>query len=205
MMKPFIGKEFGTALPRLLLIGESHYFPRASTCHMDPTIWYSSDAAKLNDTERGWIDTPGLIKDSREDGFSNRAHSIWRNSFQVLNDYGPKFAAFDEVTDHIAFYNFFQRPAYEGDSLAPTNDDFRAANDTYAQVISEVSPTAVVFLSRLAHNHISPHSQTLSQTIVVPHPGCVWWNRRAKKYGNRAGWEVLADLAKSLPWKPTSQ
>ena len=198
MMTPFVGEQYGTILPKLLLVGESHYLPNASTQHTDSEVWYASDASTLNEIEKSWIDTPNIIKGSRKEGFKNKAHSIWRNSFSVLNENGPQFESFEEVADHISFYNFFQRPAYEGNSLQVTEEDYQSANDTYAAVLAELLPEKVIFLSNLAHSHLSDESRSLTDSIAVPHPGCVWWNRSAKKYGGRPGRELLADAAKTF-------
>ena len=90
-MKPF-GKAFGQgAGPALLLVGESHYLPEGSTQHLDPTSWYGGDSTTLSETEVHWISTPRIIREARAEGFANRAHWIWKNGFEAINEAGPRY------------------------------------------------------------------------------------------------------------------
>jgi hypothetical protein len=203
-MKPYVGKNFDDkSKPSLLLIGESHYLPCYSTQHMTPEGWYSGYSNTLDEKERSYIDTAGIIENSRSNSFSNKAHSIYKNSFQVINKYGPDYPDYKCVADDIAFCNFFLRPGPKGKSLKVENDDVEIANEAFVENFEELKPSAVVFLSKLAHDYFNGRSITVP-VIWTPHPGCRWWNRVAKKYCNRKGREILGDYVKGTNWKKNS-
>jgi hypothetical protein len=119
MMRPYVGNNFQDATtPSLLLIGESHYLPKGSSQHLNAETWYASSSDTLSEKEIFWINTAAILEDSRAEGFSNRAHSIWRNSLWEINEHGPRYSDYKRVADDIAFYNFFLRPGLENHSLA---------------------------------------------------------------------------------------
>lgn len=201
MMRPYVGKHFHDAgKPSLLLIGESHYLPEDSTQHITAETWYASSSETLSPDEREWISTAALLDASRAEGFSNTAHSIWSNPLWEINEHGPRYSDYKRVADDIAFYNFFLRPGLEGDSLAVAPQDVEIANEAFRAHYEALKPTAIVFLSSLAHNHFRPSEPLSVPVIATPHPGCEWWNRVAQKYGNRRGRDILADFIKTTNW-----
>lgn len=201
MMRPYTGMNFQTPdRPALLLIGESHYLPSDSRLDVTPDVWYSGSAERLNDDERGFINTKEIIEESAISRFSNKAHSIWRNSLSVINESGPAYSDYVQVAHDIAFYNFFLRPAFTGDSLVVQPIDEEFANEAFVEHYQELKPTAVVFLSSLAYRHFRHPASATVPFIVTPHPGCQWWNRVAKKYGNKRGRDTLRDFIQTLNW-----
>jgi len=196
-LRTYIGRDYFLAGgPRLLLVGESHYFPRDSKIHLDPERWYAGNWNMLNQTEQSWISTCEIISESREKSFSEKAHSIWKRSFQVINENGPHYEDFRNVADDIAYFNFFQRPANCGESLCVHSLDIAAAKDNWIENYKKLQPRHVVFLSMLAYSHYN--SMGLGQAEVVPHPGCNWWTRRTKKYGGLSGREKLAQIVQKI-------
>lgn len=206
MMRPYEGANFrNQSKPSLLLVGESHYLPDGSSQHLDPDRWYKGSSKTLNETERGWISTPELIQEAREESFANRAHGIWKNAFLEINEYGPKYEDYTRVADDVAFCNFFLRPAIQGESLVVSSMDVDVANDVLLTICDQLRPTAVIFVSTLARNNFR-HAQTLSIPIIgTPHPSCRWWNRAAQKYGNKRGRDILGEFVRSLEWRRTSK
>lgn len=201
MMRPYVGKNFHNAgTPSILLIGESHYIPKNSTLNTNPDTWYSSSAHNLPKPEIDYISTDQIIRESRESNFSNKAHSIWRNSFSVINQFGPEYSDFTRVADDVAFYNFFLRPALTGASLIVTTKDTDIANEAFVTHVETLKPTAIVFLSILARNHLRLPQSFAMPIVTVPHPSCRWWNRVAKRYGNKRGRDVLADFISTTNW-----
>lgn len=204
-MRPYVGKNFhDSGTPSLLLIGESHYLPDDATQHLTAEKWYASSSETLSPQERGWIDTAAIMEESRAAGFSNRAHSIWRNSFTEINDHGPRYSDYKRVADDIACYNFFLRPGLKGASLAVVSQDVEIANEAFRVHCEALKPTAIVFLSSLAHSHFHPSELFSIPVVATPHPGHEWWNRVAQKYGDRRGRDILADFIKTINW-PQSQ
>ncbi len=201
MMRPYVGKSFyARSTPSLLLIGESHYLLPDSTQHLSNEKWYKGSSDALSAVERDYINIAALIANSRAESFSNKAHSIWRNSLREINEYGPQYADYTGVAEDIAFYNFFLRPAPEGKSLAVSARDVDYANEAFCAHQNALQPTAVVFLSRLAYKHFHPPAQCSVPVISTPHPGCAWWHRSAQNRGNKSGREILTDFVQTLNW-----
>ncbi|MDW0359844.1 hypothetical protein Q8G38_11020 [Halomonas venusta] len=78
----------------------------ASTEH-----WYANTQDKLTETEKSWINTAGIIKHNISKKFPNKSHWIYRN---VANEINKKFFGYSdsvEIFNHLAFMNYFQRPA----------------------------------------------------------------------------------------------
>jgi hypothetical protein len=180
MMRPYVGNNFQDATtPSLLLIGESHYLPKGSSQHLNAETWYASSSDTLSEKEIFWINTAAILEDSRAEGFSNRAHSIWRTSLWEIHEHGPRYSDYKRVADDIAFYNFFLRPGLENHSLAVSKQDVEFANEAFAHITKRLKPTAIVFLSSLAHHHFHPFEPVSVPLIPTSHPGCAWWNRYA--------------------------
>jgi hypothetical protein len=88
----------------------------------------------------------------------------------------------------------------EGDSLAVSAQDVEFANEAFRAHYRALRPTAIVFLSSLAHSHFQPREPLSVPVITTPHPGCAWWNRVAQKYGSKRCRDILADFIKTTNW-----
>lgn len=201
MMEPFVGSRFrDRRQPSILLVGESHYLPPASTVHLDEGRWYAGRAEALSPTEIAWISTAQIVRSACAGRFKNKAFSIWRNSFGTINAHGRRYANFEEVADDVAFYNFFLRPARTGVSIRVGPLDVEHANEAFAHWCRELRPALVVFLSALARRSLRPANVTLPIS-VVPHPASQWWYRPSKAYGGKSGRDALAECVSSLQWQ----
>jgi hypothetical protein len=207
MMRPYIGNNFHDGdTPSLLLIGESHYLPDSSTQHLNAETWYSSSSETLSSDEIGYISTAALVKGARANDFSNKAHrAIWGNPFQEINEFGPRYSDYKRVADDIAFYNFFLRPGLEGHSLDVSPQDVEFANEAFRIHYQALKPTAIIFLSSLAHKYFHPSEPPSVPVKATPHPGSRWWNRVAKTYCNKKGRDILADFIKTTNWPQSPQ
>ncbi len=200
-MIPFVGRRFADSFgPRILLVGESHYLPKTSTQHLDPAAWYSGSAATLTNEEVRWISTAAIVRGACAEGFKNKAHWIWKNAFQAINDAGPKYEHFVDVAEDVAFCNFFQRPARTGQSLRPTPSDVAIANEVFDETIRSLEPGAVAFISRCAWRHFGAKRALSVPVIATSHPSSAHWNRVNRSYGNRSGKQVLQDFVQELGW-----
>jgi hypothetical protein len=200
MMRPYVGKDYcNPATPSILLIGESHFLdedcPQRSS-----EAWYIGSSATLSDYDITFISTARLLEDATASHFPSPTHSIYSNPFWEINEYGPRLSDYRLIADHIAFYNFFLRPAVDGASLGGelTNQDIEMANAALLSHCAMLKPTAVIFLSRLAFNCCT--ASLTVPVIAVPHPGCAHWNRVAAKYGNKRGRDLLGDFVKTTSW-----
>ncbi len=200
MMRPYQGKNFGRDdTPALLLVGESHYLPEGATQHLSPDSWYTGDSSSLNTEEAKWINTAWVVEEAINTEFRIKSHSIFKRSFEVINDYGPRYSHFKHVSDDVAFYIFFLRPGVYKQSLGVAAQDIDLANQIFRVHFEALKPDAVVFLSRLAYLHLSSDLYC-DRVIATPHPGCSWWNRTSAKYENRKGHQILRDFVCSLDW-----
>ena len=203
-MRPFVGLAYEEAKQHrcaLLVIGESHYLPKYSTAHKDAKAWYCGDHSCLNEEERGWINTSEIITEELPAGFPNRAHVIFKSGAQKINEYGPRFSDYRKIFTYIVFYNFFLRPANEGDSLKNTfvPQDTSVAQAYFDFMLRTYTPNGIVFLSRFAFEQCSQKSIDVP-VAAAPQPGCRWWNKKSWKYGNRYGREVVQDALINMDW-----
>jgi hypothetical protein len=204
MMTPHVGINYHLRTkPSLLLVGESHYLPHGATQHITPAKWYCGNHETLTPEQAHWLDTAGVLRNAYDDNFSNKAHWIWKNAFEVINDAGPQYPEARLVANDVAFVNFFLRPArHKGGSLGRhvTDQDVELANTAFAMHLERLAPTAVVFVSRLAHGRFQPPVSLSVPVISTPHPTCHWWNRKSKRDGGKRGRDVLADFVSTLKW-----
>ena len=201
-MLPRIGNKYELSRQkRLLVIGESHYFPEDSKIHHDAEKWYNSHESFLTDIEKNWVWTEKIVTESKKSGFSNRAHSIYRNISKELNTRGLDYDCTWEAIEHCVYYNFFQRPAKTGLSLELENKDVEVSMEVFEWILNKQKPSIVLFTSALAGNCAKYTLERLRIPFrITPHPGCVWWNRKAKKYGGQTGREYFASFLDDNNW-----
>ena len=201
MMRPYVGKNFhGAGTPAILLIGESHYLDEDLPQRASPEAWYSGSSATLSEYDISFISTAKLLEDATANSFPSKTHSIYSNPFWEINEYGPRYLDYRAVADHIAFYNFFLRPAIDGDSIKHeiTSMDAAMANEAFLAHYDALKPTAVVFISMLAHDYCT--ASLPIPVVATPHPGCAHWNSVRPKYGNKRGRDLLGDFVKTTNW-----
>jgi hypothetical protein len=181
-LKPFVGSDYGTVGPRILLIAESHYLPSESTVHIDAESWYSSKEDKLTSKEQRWIHTRGILNKPLK-GWQAKGHAIYRHLESALLKAG--LPANDSVFRQIVFMNAFQRPAKTGVSIKNTNQDIEIAADTINQVIEALQPEYVVFVSTKARRALG--KRLVHKSVGFHHPASPWWNRKQNKISSKEG------------------
>ena len=197
-MKPFVCKKYEKGGKHsLLVIGESHYLPNGNIQHLDPQIWYAGNSKTLDEKSRGWICTSDIIQEVREMP-NHRPYAIYKNGLMQINKLGPQYDNFTDVLDDIVYYNFFLRPALQGDSLKVAELDVKYANEHFVEILKEYDPKGIVFLSSKAAQFCQELSVISIPVAKAPHPGCRWWNKKCAKYGNRYGRDVVADAVSKM-------
>lgn len=201
-LKPFVGERFGKdGMPAILLIAESHYVPEDEQTkqHLDAERWYAGNHDTTSGYTRECIVTsfifPTIAKRS-----PNSIHGILPRE---INKNGPKRADALEILKHLAFYNFYLRPARQfkrPTQLVPTPLDTEYANAAFSYWVKKLSPTAIAFVSKNAWDHLDKSRLPDVPHVVVPHPKCPHWNMSSKRYGGKTGHEFFADFIKKLPW-----
>ena len=202
-MLPWIGKHYSKeGHLRLLVLGESHYFPSGSHKHLNSEDWYSRLSMKdLNEDEISYISTADIVNEAIDTNFKIKPFGIFREINKILSDQmsGSKS---EKGIYHCMFMNFFQRPAQEeGDSIQEDDNDIQIAKETLEWVLSEYKPVLVAVVSKKAGGYVSTVLDKCSMPYcITPHPTCAWWNRSAKSYGNKYGREILPAFLKSQKW-----
>ncbi len=199
-MTPWIGSKYPLN-KRILVIGESHYLPNGVTYHHNVEGWYVGNEITLKDDvyrscvqekdkQNGinYISTSGILRVRSTDmppekrrKFSAKGHTIYRNIFSALNSVCFKSNNYLDAIDHIAYYNYFQRPAENtGGSIKVTQKDKEVAEATLKYILESIKPDLVLVVSKKVGKVITPHLSDLKH-VVTAHPASVWWNRKTKK------------------------
>lgn len=204
-MLPYVGEQYNIAQENdcaLLVIGESHYLPDYSTIHKDCAAWYASDHTKLNQEERVWINTRDIICDELPTNFTNPAHGIWKYGYQKINEWGPKFEDYRTLFPYTVFFNFYLRPANQGNTFKElcTPYDNVVSNTNFQYMVEQYKPNGIVFLSRLAFESCGSKNALSVPVAGTPHPTCRWWNRKCPKYGGRFGRDLVQDGMIGFDW-----
>lgn len=182
MLMPSVGSCYGESGPKLLIIGESHYFPKRSTVHLNADAWYLKNQTHLGvigkDNECDWINTRGILRKKR--GYWKRGHTIYRNLENALHQAG--IPVDPNVFQHVAFMNAFQRPAETGMSIRATESDRRVAVDTVSRVIEIIKPDLIVIVSSKVRDQVG--KQLARNYKSTPHPACAHWNNPNQRLGS---------------------
>ncbi len=207
-LKPYIGPRFGQGgMPSILLVAESHYVPEDEKTkqHLDAAKWYAGDHDMTSPYTLSCITTADIFPSTARKQ-PNSIHGILPRE---TNKNGPRLNELD-ILQYLAFYNFYLRPAREylrssGASkgpkgLAVTPLDTEYANAAFSYWVKKLNPSAIVFVSKNAWEHLDKSLLSNIPHVSVPHPKRPWWNRTSKRYGNRTGRQMFADFIKSLPW-----
>lgn len=178
IMKPFVGENYLSAMKRVLVIAESHYFAEESNINTGPTKWYSSSIAELHASKHDSINTQKIVATS--------SHSVFREMENVLSQSMDKHK--NRALNNIAFMNAFQRPANKaGESMKAlaSKMDFEIGIKTVEKVIKILKPNLVVFISKFAWEKIGKHLQKVENIKYefVNHPASIrYWHN--SKYPN---------------------
>lgn len=196
---PCVGKHYERAdgkHKRLLIVGESNYFPReleSESMFQDAEQWYRGKTKKL-------IPESMRVAVSNDIGYRpfNQVFNIVNN---VLKSKGVGNVG--ERLDETAFYNYFLRPALNpGNGIAkkfiPEPLDREVAGAALHGIIERLQPQIIVFLSKLAYNEFERYrrGKSLNYTDLlierVSHPSSLWWNRNGGAYGKGKLERILA-------------
>lgn len=177
---PYVGENYTNAKNKLLIIAESHYFPKNSEINISQ--WYDlTEKIKLTDHEWKMITTKNVLtkyKKKKKNPLSfNIVESLsavkWENTQNK-----------EDIIKYIAFMNAFQRPALYKKSIKPCELDIEYAKNTISHVIKILQPDIVAFVSKKAYHKCISVLPITVPYFAVPHPSCCWWHRDIKKYGS---------------------
>ncbi len=147
-MLPFVGEDYVSANhSKLLIIGESFYFPEESTLHKDPSRWYSTNQDSLTVEEVEYLNCRGLL----ECDWSSPGHKMYRELNSCLAEL--VLPSLNRPVSHICFTNTFLRPARDsGGSFKHccVDQDVNVSIDSLTKVIAALAPELVIFTSKYA-------------------------------------------------------
>ena len=215
-MHPWIGSPYrDSRYKRLLVVAESHYMPSESTIHLNPERWYQSNEDHLSEAERECVHTKDVIREPSNWGYGI-FRSIGDEIVTIMKDSGLTPDEFPR--EHIAFYNYFMRPAPKYGRSIEGHDkpqDRTISEEVLRWFVQEHQPQLVIFVSRFAGRYgekvVCEHG---IPCISTPHPGRPWWNRSCPKYGRnsiyegdpidpRRGRDLFRDFLEKYRWIPS--
>lgn len=121
--QPWKGKNYETSVPRLLILGESHY---------------GADAARA--------DATGTLTQKYMSGEMN--HAFWTNTMNVVRGQsGSEIEAREAFWQGVAFYNFVQTSVGPTARIAPGERMFSAAEGAFFSVLDTLKPNCILVLS----------------------------------------------------------
>jgi len=191
-MLPLIGSNYSSNFKKVLFVGESHYLPNSSNIHNNSTEWYSLDQSVLNDNEKDWINTRETAGSGINQKYNSKAFSIYRNIEKGILNSGFNPEMKDNMFRFCAFYNYFLRPAETGKSISRDELDKDKSFENIINLEKILGFEYVIFVSKLAYNDFNWYfknrkNQLKFKYFSLPHPGCLWWNRKSKSYLNSKG------------------
>ena len=192
-MLPYVGADYDSPFhPRLLILGESFYFPEESTIHKVPDEWYASNQSHLTDDEVSYIHCRGLV----ECNWDAAGHKMYREinaSLRELNYPTP-----DRPISHACFTNTFLRPAsISGQSFMHccTNRDIYLSLEVLSSVLSTLSPHQVIFASKYGWDSVGVSLAKQFPNMIfdfVSHPADPFhWNVQAYPHGRNKFMSLL--------------
>ena len=175
-MLPYVGENYiSTRHKKLLLIGESNYFPETSTIHRDSIRWYDGNQSLLSEEEIEWMHNRELAGCAR--------HLNYKNINDCLSEL--KINATEKAISHISYMNAFQRPAEEtGKSFkyCCTEKDLLISAATIDKVMGIIEPDIIIFVSKYSwdalHSRIEPADNVRVDFVSHPADPFHWQNKR---------------------------
>jgi hypothetical protein len=144
VMMPYVGGNYeSSSHAKMLLLGESFFFPDESTIHHVPEAWYQLNEESLNGDECQYADSRDLLP--------RLGHKMYAEISACLDTLG--LAGNEGSISHVAYTNAFMRPAVgEGESFekCSTPLDCGKSREITAQLIRVLKPDVVVYLSKYA-------------------------------------------------------
>ena len=203
-LMPWVGRFYRDDLHRrLLVVAESHYLPESVTWHRNPEAWYASSQDRLDTEATGWIHTQGCVR-FHWNGPSLIFPKIREQISISLEADGVEEAPAPGHFEHIAFMNFFQRPApHKGRSIRGhvVEQDLEVAREVLRWFITTHEPELAVVTSVFASKHAGPVFEERGIPWgQTPHPVCAYWHRIVKKYGGISGAHLFPVFLTAHEW-----
>lgn len=193
-MMPYVGTEFESPAHRkMLIIGESFYFPHDATVHLDPGAWYGKKQCDLDEEEREWIDCRKLL----ECLWQADGHEMYRELNRRIGELG--LPCTDRAVSNIAFMNAFLRPAsVPGRSFeyCCSVNDIEISNRVLPAVLGCLRPDIIVFASiyswrTLGARLAESHRNMAFDYVCHPTTGGRYWTKPGYEHGRPKFMNIL--------------
>lgn len=197
-MLPWIGEKYGSNFcKKLLLIGESHYLPNdADEDLYNSDVWYNEEHTDYYGEDSDVFAYTNTREIINAGSWASKAHSIYREPNKLIGKLlKSKFPDIESgnFLSHIAYYNYFLRPARTGKSLRQiiNSTDEKIAADSFTELRGIIKPDAVFFLSKFAFENFRKNSPIKIEIPIdyAPHPASSWWNRVSSNSNGLTGKE----------------
>ncbi|MDD4963962.1 MAG: hypothetical protein PHI11_08610 [Gallionella sp.] len=195
-MMPFIGDNYVSLSHRkLLLIGESNYFPKKAESHHSAEAWYLNSYKELTDEEMRWINCRDLLTGKWE----SPGHFIYRELNRCIEEILEINSLVKGIT-HVAYMNGFQRPANTGDSIKKIlkEVDITIGYEAIRNTILAIDPDIVVFVSKFTgqcfKRKVSNDFKAIKcHTVCHPGTGGLYWHNQNYANGRKKFISILKD------------
>ena len=157
-MKPWVGCHYADAKVKIMHICESHYFKRQP--YPSANEWYAGIKITEHDDDWKWTHTRGVICNFV---LGRKERPMYKYPGHAIGS-GLGTGTARKTYRHIAFMNFFQRPAPENKKYFKHHCkevDIKKANDVFQAVVSIIRPDGVVFTSKLAFDNLKKESREI--------------------------------------------
>jgi hypothetical protein len=160
VFKPWIGKEYFSQTPKILVLGESHYF--------------KEDQKDVENFTIRVVESLGLRLEGRHKFFTIIAKILSDKPHDWLSDEASK-----DFWQKVAFYNFIQSSVGNNSRIRPTAEMWENSGQTFKKVIKDLEPGIVVVLGRELGANVKPMVKDLDCIF------CYWTHPSTPKYFKR--------------------
>jgi hypothetical protein len=153
--KPWIGEDYETSNPRIMVLGESHY--------------------GVGDEPETF--TQGVIKEWALGGKGNR---FFTTTAKILSGKPYEWMSADEKRTFwqtVVFYNFIQKIVGTGPRIRPDEQMWQDSKEALNHVLAQISPEIIVVLGKALRWHTEPFLSSYNEIIV-----CYWTHPSAPHF-----------------------
>ena len=166
-MRPFQLPFIGSNMPgfgSILFVMESHYidpeffqyqYDKENLKEEFPDLFYNVKANKLTNAFKAFLNTRQIIVEScSKDARKAKGKSVYRKLAGVVKE-GLDLNKTNSTSplDHIAIYNYFQRPSYKpAATIKVSEKDAVKAYETLKHIVSTVNIQKIIFTSAKAYD-----------------------------------------------------
>ena len=158
--QPFVGENYHSQSPKILVLGESHYDGEGSSDENFTSMVVKKYAQQENGEKRKFFT---IIAKNIDNQLTNHtAKSLWNK---------------------VAFYNYVQTIVGSGPRQRPTADMFDQSRQAFKSVVESLRPDIIVILGRHLGYHLAQQSDYFTFTSAKPIL-CHWSHPSSPKYFN---------------------